>query len=245
MKVFLGLDCGSVSMKLVLMDKKGGIVEKLYLRNQGIIDTLKIALKKGNVDDYEIMSVGCTGSGRQLLGLLLGAGTIKTEVLAHTIGALHCYPKTRTILDIGGEDCKIICVHDGVMENFILNNICGAGTGSVIEAIASRLGIRIEDVGSTALKSTQRLNFSGKCGIFCQSSVVTKLNNGARKDDILMGVIRALVKNYLFLAKSIRLEPPFVFQGMTAKNDAVVKALEEQLGSKVFLPYIFESLHSY
>jgi len=118
---------------------------------------------------------------------------------------------------------------------FIMNNICGAGTGAVIEAIAARLGSAIEDVGDLALSSNHRLDFPGKCGIFCQSAVVNKLNAGMAKSDIMMGVIRALINNFLTLARGIQLSPPYVFQGATAKNRAMVKALEEQLQHKVII----------
>ena len=156
--------------------------------------------------------------------------------MAHTIATLHFYPDVRTIMDIGGEDCKIMEINNGILTNFIMNNICGAGTGAVIETIAARLGVPIEDVGNLALSSTQKLNFPGKCGVFCQSAVVSRLNAGAAKSDIMMGVVKALTNNYLTLARGINLKPPYVFQGATAKNMALVKALEEQLNHEVIVP---------
>jgi predicted CoA-substrate-specific enzyme activase len=236
MKCWLGIDCGSVSIKFALMNSRGDLIRSLYLRNQGIIETLQNGLRELYDERLEVAGVGCTGSGRQFVGILAGADVIKTEILAHTIGALHYHPDVQTIMDIGGEDCKIISVRNGVLVNFIMNNVCGAGTGAVIEAIAGRLGIAIEEVGDIALSSTKRLNFPGKCGIFCQSAVVTRLNSGAEKSDIMMGVIRALVNNFLSLAKGIKLSPPYIFQGATAQNRAVVRALEDQLKHKVIVP---------
>ena len=232
---YLGIDCGSVGVKLVLINEDKEVTDVKYLRNHGIIETVKQGLEE-IAGDYEIKGVGATGSGRNFVGMLIGADIIKTEILAHTIGTLNYYPEVRTILDIGGEDCKIMSVKNGVLENFIMNSICGAGTGSVIDSVASRIGVKIEDVGDIALKYKQKLDFPGKCGVFTQSSVVSRLNSGADKSDILMGVIRALVNNYLILGKGINLQPPFVYQGMTSQNKAIVKSLEEQLKNKITVP---------
>jgi len=234
MKKYLGIDIGSVSAKFVLIDEDENILKSTYLRNHGIIDTIKEGLEE--IADGEIKGVGVTGSGRKFLNVLLGADIEKTEVLAHTVGTLKYYPKVRTIMDIGGEDSKLMVINDGVLENFMMNNICGAGTGSVIDAIASRMGIKVEDVGDIALQYKQRLDFPGKCGVFTQSSVVSRLNSGADKSNILMGVVRGLVNNYLTMAKGINLQPPYIYQGATAKNKAIVKSLEEQLNHKIVVP---------
>ena len=127
-------------------------------------------------------------------------------------------------------------VEDGVLNNFSMNNICAGGTGAMIEAIASRMGIAIEDVGELALQSENILELPGKCGIFCQSAVVSKLNTGVNKSDILMGVCRALIRNYLTICKGNKLDPPYVFQGATAQNKALVRALEEELSHPVIKP---------
>ena len=235
-KSWLGIDVGSVSIKLALINEKDELVDSIYLRNQGIIETIRDGFDKINVGNYDIKGVGCTGSGRFFTSLLLNADIVKTEILAHTIATLYYYPNVKTIFDIGGEDSKIMTVEDGMLSNFIMNSICGGGTGAMIEAIASRLGISIEEVGDLALSSKERLDFPGKCGIFCQSAVVNKLNSGAEKNNIMMGVVRALVNNYLSMAKGIVLGPPYVFQGATAQNIAIVKALEEQLNHKVIVP---------
>lgn len=234
MKNYLGIDCGSVSIKLVCIDENNNVLSKVYLRNNGLIETLKKGLKE--IKNVRVCGVGVTGSGREFTKILVGADLVKTEILAHSIATLTYYPDVKTIFDIGGEDCKIITVNNGMMNNFVMNNICGAGTGAVIDSIASRLGIKTEDVGDIALKSKTRLNFPGKCGIFATSAVVSRLNSGANKSDILMGVCRGLINTYLTLAKNVNLEPPFIFQGATAKNKGLVKALEEELKEKVVVP---------
>jgi len=235
-KASIGIDCGSVGVKLVLLDEEKEVVKKSYSRNRGIIDTLKIGFENIQDNNYEIKSVGVTGSGRNFVGMLIGADCIKTEILAHCMATLKYYPDVKTILDIGGEDCKILKVRNGILEDFAMNQICGAGTGSVIDSIANRMGYQIEEVGNLALKSKHPLNFPGKCGIFTQSSVVSRLNAGADKKDILMGVVNALVHNYLMLGKGIELKPPYVYQGATSRNKAIVKSLENQLKSEITVP---------
>lgn len=235
MKTYIGLDVGSVSVKLARIDEQENLLQSVYLRNCGLIETVRKGLAAIR-DDSQVAGVGVTGSGRKFVGMFVGADLVKTEVLAHTVGTLSYYRDVRTLMDIGGEDSKLMTLNNGVLENFELNSICSAGTGSFLESIAGRMGIRIEDVGEIALQSRQRLDFPSKCGVFTQSAVVTKKNMGASKEDILMGVCRSLVHNYLTMAKGIRLEPPFVFQGATARNKAIVAAFQEELGHPVTVP---------
>ncbi len=234
-KVYLGIDAGSASINMALIDGKKNLINSIYLRNQGVIDTIQRGLKEIS-GDYKIAGVGTTGSGRNFTKMLVGGDLTKTEVLAHTIGALHYYPNLRTLIDIGGEDSKLMCIRDGILEDFVLNNSCSAGTGSSLEAIAMRIGIPIEKVGKLALQSKKRLNISTKCGIFMTSAVVTYLNSGAKKSDILMGVVRGMVGNYLMMANGKDWKLPFVYQGATARNSAIVKAFEEQLEEEIIVP---------
>lgn len=232
---WLGIDVGSVSVKFAIVDKDENLVDSVYLRNHGLVSTVQEGLEK-IANDYEIKGVGVTGSGRKFVGLLTGADLIKTEILAHAIGTLKYYPDVKTLMDIGGEDSKLLTFSDGILEDFRMNSICSAGTGSFLESIAGKMGVKIEDVGEYALESKQRLDFPSKCGVFTQSAVVSKKNSGASKEDILMGVCRSLVSNYLTMAKGNNLQPPFIYQGATAKNIAIVKAFEEQLGHEVTVP---------
>ena len=233
---WLGVDCGSVGIKLALVNSDKEVVSSTYLRNSGISETLQNGLEEMSIEDYNVRGCGTTGSGRNFASVLVGADEVKPEILAHSIGTLNFYPEVRTIMDIGGEDCKIISVRNGNMKDFEMNAVCGAGTGAVIDSIANRLGVRIEDVGELALSSREVLDFPGKCGVFAQSSVVSRLNAGCEKSDILMGVVRALVSNYLMLGRRVSLEPPFVYQGATSRNTAIVHALEEELGNEVTVP---------
>lgn len=234
MKAYLGIDCGSVSIKFVLI-QDGQTKGKVYLKNSGLIPTVKEGLRL--LPKAEISGVGITGSGKDFIASLIGADYVDSEIMAHMVATLQQCPDVRTILDIGGEDSKLSIVTNGILSDFQMNKDCSGGTGSMIETIANRLGVTIEDVGMIALQSKNPANLPGKCGIFAQSAAVSELSKGRPTKDILMGVCRALVGNYLaVLTKGKRLLPPIVFQGATALNKALVKCFEDELGSPVLVP---------
>lgn len=236
---YLGIDVGSVSAKMVIIDENNNIVAKTYKKNDNVIDTLIKCFSdlksQVNINEINILGVGCTGSGRLFTKVVVGADVIKTEILAHLTATQFYIPNVNTIFDIGGEDCKIITLQDGEWNGYIMNNICGAGTGAVITNVANLLNVDITEVGDVALKSKNVLSFPGKCGVLCQSAVINRKNMGANNEDILMGVCKALINNYLSLAKNITLKEPYVFQGMTAKNKALVKSLSDYLNKDIIV----------
>jgi len=234
MKAYLGIDCGSVSIKLALL-RDGHAQHKVYLKNTGLIPTIKEGLRQ--LPRVHIAGVGVTGSGKEFVKNLLEADYVDSEIIAHVTAAQRQYPDVRTILDIGGEDSKLMLVRDGILTGFQMNKDCGGGTGAMIESIATRLQVQIENVGRIALGSQNPANLPGKCGIFCQSAVVSELNKGRPITDILMGVCRALVGNYLaVLGKGKKIHHPVVFQGATALNIALVKCFEDALGPPILVP---------
>jgi predicted CoA-substrate-specific enzyme activase len=234
--MWLGIDCGSVSIKGVVVDDAGDIVSSYYTKNVGLIDTVKGVLHNLVVDDL-IEGVGITGSGKEFVATLIGGDVLESEVIAHYVATTRYHPDVATIFDIGGEDCKLMIVDHGNLVAFSMNRDCGGGTGAMIESIAHRMGISIEAIGVTAQRSRARISIPSKCGIFAQSAVVSKLNKGIPKEDILMGVCRGLVGNYFtMLAKGLRLRPPYVFQGATAMNSALVQCFEEEIGGEVVVP---------
>jgi len=233
MRHYLGIDIGSVSIKFALL-QGDELRSKVYLKNRGLVPTIQRGL--GQLPKVRISGVGVTGSGSEFVKSLVGGDYIDSEVMSHVVAALRQYPGVRTIMDIGGEDSKFMRVRDGVLTDFQMNRSCGAGSGAMIETIASRLGLAIEDVSRIALESKERIVLPAKCGIFMQSEVVSQLNKGRPESDILMGVCRAMVANYLTLAKGKKLLEPIVFQGAVAQNKAIVKAFEEALGKPVLVP---------
>ncbi len=234
--MYIGIDCGSVSIKGVLIDNNKNIIKSTYRKNYGLIETIKSVLKDLETTE-EIKGIGITGSGREFISTLIGGDKIESEIIAHYIATISMFPDVRTIFDIGGEDCKLIQVNGKIITNFIMNRDCGGGTGAMIESIANRMNVPLDDIGDIALKSKKKIALPSKCGVFCQSSVVSKLNKGMNKPDILMGVCRGLIGNYFaMLSKGVKLEPPYVFQGATAKNKALLYCFEEELEDKVLVP---------
>jgi len=230
---YLGLDIGSVSIKLALLEGDA-LIAKAYLKNQGLIPTIQEGLKQ--MPKVKISGAGVTGCGQEFVKSLVGGDYGDSEIISHMVATLKEYPDVKTIIDVGGEDSKLILVKDGVLTDFQMNKTCGAGSGAMVETIASRLGYKIEDVGRIALESKERLTLPAKCGIFMQSEVVSQLNKGRPLSDILMGVCRAMVFNYLTLAKGKKLLEPVVFQGAVARNLAVIRAFEEALECHIIVP---------
>lgn len=237
---WLGIDCGSVSLKFALVDENGEVLATLYMRQRGVIKSLKEGL--GQFEsliprDVEIKGVGVTGAARKLLSVLVNADLIRTEILAHAVGCMQYIPQIKTIFEIGGEDSKILTLKDGIITDFAMNNICSGGTGAYLDELSQRLDVPIEEFGKIALKSGNQVNIAGRCSVFSRTDAIHKLNSGYLLEDVLMGVCRGLVRNYLaMLSRGKKLNPPFSFQGGAAKNPALKKAFEEQIGHEVVVP---------
>ena len=240
-EVFLGIDVGSVTTKFAVLDQAGQRITSLYGRTAGRpIEALQEGLRR--VQDalppkMRIVGVGATGSGRQLAGAIVGADLVKNEITAHAVAAVHFVPNVRTVMDIGGQDSKLILLVDGVVVDFNMNSVCAAGTGSFLEQQANRLGIAIEELGRRAVDSQQPVRIAGRCTVFAESDMVHKQQMGHPLDDILYGLCQALVRNYLNnLALGKTCHPPVVFQGGVAANAGVVRAFREALDTEVFVP---------
>ena len=239
---YLGIDVGSVSTNLVLMDPRDQIIHKLYLHTEGRpilaickgIETLSRFLKGAS---YRIAGVGATGSGRTLAGAILGADLVKNEITAHAVAAQHAFPGVRTVLEIGGQDSKIILMQDGIIHDFAMNTVCAAGTGSFLDRQAARLGIDISDFGIRALVSRSPVRIAGRCAVFAESDMIHKQQNGYAEEDIIAGLCQALVRNYINnLAKGKEIASPIVFQGGVAANAGMVRAFETELRRTVRVP---------
>lgn len=241
MKAFLGIDVGSVSTNLVLMDESGEILEALYLRTRGRpIPTVQEGLARiaavweGRVS---VRGVGTTGSGRQLAALLVGTDTVKNEITAHAVAASTLVPGVQTVLEIGGQDSKIIILRNGVVADFAMNTVCAAGTGSFLDQQAARLNIPIEEFGPRALAAKHPVRIAGRCSVFAESDMIHKQQMGHDLSDILAGLCEALVRNYLNnVGKGKEILAPVVFQGGVAANAGIRAAFEKALGLEVIVP---------
>jgi predicted CoA-substrate-specific enzyme activase len=153
------------------------------------------------------------------------------------VATLHYTPQVQTIIEIGGQDSKIIIVRDGVVTDFGMNTVCAAGTGSFLDHQALRLNMNIEEISQRALESQSPVRIAGRCTVFAESDMIHKQQMGHQIEDILYGLCQALVRNYLNnvgLGKEIK--PPIVFQGGVAFNRAIVKALREELETEIAVP---------
>ncbi len=228
------------------MDMDGNVLSSVFLRNRGSpIESAKAGMEQlknqieqnENLLDYEIRSCGTTGSARYLTKAVVGGDLAKTEIIAHAVATQSMYPDVRTILEIGGQDSKLIILRDGIIVDFAMNSVCAAGTGSFLDHQASRLGIPIEEFGSYAVKSKNPVSIAGRCTVFAESDMIHKQNAGYSKEDIIAGLCDSLVRNYMNnLSKGKELAEPIVFQGGVSYNKGIIQAFERHLECKVIVP---------
>ena len=237
-KAYLGIDIGSISTKGVVINKDNNIVASTYLWTKGnplkAVKEVLVEIKKQLPKNYKVVGVGTTGSARKLVGTILGANIIKNEITAHAIGTLSKYPDIRTIIEIGGQDSKIILLKDQVVIDYAMNTLCAAGTGAFLSSQAERLDIPVEEFGSIALTSNNPTPIAARCTVFAESDLVHKAQMGHKKEDIVAGLCKSVALNYLNnVGKGKKIASPIIFQGGVSKNIGVVKAFEKILNEKI------------
>lgn len=245
MKGFLGVDVGSVSTNLVFINEAGKVLESIYLRTRGRpIATLQRGLKEMKERlpaGASVRGVGATGSGRYLAGVITGADVVKNEITSHAVAASVIIPGVRTVLEIGGQDSKIIILRGGRLADFAMNTVCAAGTGSFLDQQAARLNMPIEKFGETALLSRLPVRIAGRCAVFAESDMIHKQQMGFEFPDIIAGLCEALVRNYLNnVGKGKEILPPVVFQGGVAANAGMKMAFEKALQQEVAVPPYYD-----
>ncbi len=240
--LFLGIDVGSLSTNVVLIDKDRNVAARRYLRTagrpivavqQGLKEIGKEVESKAN-----ILGVGVTGSGRYMIGDLTGADIVRNEITAQATAAVHFDPDVDTIFEIGGQDSKYISIMNGVVVDFEMNKVCAAGTGSFIEEQAEKLGINIEEeFGELALSSKNPSRLGDRCTVFMETNLVSQQQKGYPTNDLTAGLSYSIVNNYL---NRVVAEKPIgnhiLFQGGVAWNKAVVAAFEKVTKKKIHIP---------
>lgn len=241
---YMGVDVGSVSTDIIIMDKNINLLDSLYIRTKGRpINAIQEGLNtlKGKYEDKDIKAVGTTGSGRSIASSIIGADVVKNEITCHAIAALNLNNSVKTIIEIGGQDSKIIILQNGVVSDFAMNTVCAAGTGSFLDRQAERLDIPIEEFGSYALRSNYPARIAGRCAVFAESDMIHKQQLGYSNADIIKGLCNALVRNYLNnVAKGKDIKSEIFFQGGVAANIGMKSSFEETLGEKVTIPKNFK-----
>ncbi|MBM3286915.1 MAG: hypothetical protein FJY88_06140 [Candidatus Eisenbacteria bacterium] len=243
----LGIDVGSVSTNVVLLTRDGQMVREIYTRTQARpVEVVTAALGDlhGELGGrVRIVAVGTTGSGRELIGELVGADTVNDEITAHKTGATFIARtmldgQVNTIFEIGGQDAKYIRIEDGIVVDFAMNEACAAGTGSFLEERAEELGVCIKDeFAERALSSTRPLRLGERCTVFMERDVNSFQQRGAATDDLLAGLALSVATNYINrVVRGRRIEGTIFFQGGTAYNDAVAAAFAEVLDREIIVP---------
>jgi predicted CoA-substrate-specific enzyme activase len=237
----LGIDVGSVTTKFAVLDHQYTLIARLYSRTDGRpIDAIQRGLQAvaaGLSPAVRIRSVGTTGSARQLAGVVVGADVVKNEITAHAVATAHHVPAVGAIIEIGGQDSKLILLQDGLVMDFAMNTVCAAGTGSFLDQQAYRLNIPIEEVGPLALESNSPVRIAGRCTVFAESDMIHKQQMGHPLQDILAGLCQALARNFMNnLGLNKTLHPEVVFQGGVAANAGMVRAFEQELDMSVTVP---------
>ena len=236
-----------MSTNLAVIDTEGKVIKDIYLRTQGrpieVVDQGLEEIKVELGEVLDIRGVGTTGSGRELIGELVGADTVNDEITAHKTGAAFI-DKTilglgvDTIFEIGGQDAKFISLEEGIVVDFAMNEACAAGTGSFLEERAKELGIRIEnDFASIALSSEEPLRLGERCTVFMERDVNSYLQRGASLDKIVAGLAYSVATNYINrVVRGRKIGEVIFFQGGTAYNDAVAAAFSSILRKRIIVP---------
>jgi predicted CoA-substrate-specific enzyme activase len=245
--VYMGIDIGSISTNIAVIDDDGAMLKAIYTRTEGRpIEVVDRCLKEVGAqlgDRIRICGVCTTGSGRELIGELVGADAIKDEITAHKtgaefIGSTMLDQPPDTIFDIGGQDSKYISLDKGVVVDFAMNEACAAGTGSFLEERAEELGIAIkEEFADLALSSKTPARLGERCTVFMQQDVVTHQQAGASKADLVAGLAYSIAYNYLNrVVRGRRIGDVIFFQGGTAYNRSIASAFAQVLGKQVIVP---------
>ncbi len=247
-EAYIGIDIGSVSTNVVVIDRAGRVIAEIYTKTMGrpievVADALK-QIEKQWGDSLSICGVGTTGSGRELIGELVGADTVNDEITAHKTGALFVGEtmldgqKPDTIFEIGGQDAKYISLQDGVVVDFTMNEACAAGTGSFLEERAEELDIAIKDqFAAMALSSKAPIRLGERCTVFMERDVNDCMQRGAEKPDLLAGLACSVVYNYINrVVRGRHIGDCIFFQGGTAYNDAVAAAFAQVTGKQIIVP---------
>ena len=237
-KCYLGVDIGSISTKCVIIDKDFNILSSNYIWTEGNpIEAVKKLISTLSIPkDYKLSGIGTTGSARKLIGIMLGANVVKNEIICHAYGTLRFYPDCKTILEIGGQDSKIIILNNGIITDYAMNTLCAAGTGSFLSSQSKRLGIDINDFGELALNSKNPVKIASRCTVFAESDLIHKAQLGYSKKDIVAGLCKSVVLNYLNnVGKGKMINEPVVFQGGVSKNKGVIKYFNEILNTNVIV----------
>ncbi len=234
--IFAGIDVGSLTSKCVIIDEDKILAYEILKVTPKIEDVVervyRNALMKANLSEKDVKAVVATGYGRNKVKF---ANDRVTEITCHALGAKYLIPTTRTVIDIGGQDSKVIAVFNSV-ESFVMNDKCAAGTGRFLEVMASALGIEVNELGELDKKADKPVSISSTCTVFAESEVISYLASGEKVENIVAGIHNAIASRIAAMAKRVGVKPDVVLTGGVAKNSGVKRALEKELGLEIKVP---------
>ena len=247
---YLGIDVGSTSTNLVLMDRDNTIASYKYLRTFGDpVTAVRMGFRELQQEfkrRIRIVGVGVTGSGRYMIGDLVGADVVKDEITSQAKAAVTLNASVDTIFEIGGQDSKYIGLKNGVVADFQMNKICAAGTGSFLEEQAAKFNIPIGKFGQLALDGREPASLGERCTVFIESSIAEHLTRGTRLEDIASGLCYSIAGNYLNrVVGQKKIGDNIVFQGGLAYNQGVINAFRALLGKEISVPPFFSVTGAY
>ncbi|MEO0092536.1 MAG: acyl-CoA dehydratase activase [candidate division WOR-3 bacterium] len=226
----VGIDIGSRTIKLVTLDNNN-------LVSYRIIDTGTDPLKNTEklLKEFQYEKIVATGYGRYLAQKHFGFPVI-TEIKAYAQGACFLFPSCRTVIDIGGQDSKVIRVNQGKVEDFEMNDRCAAGTGRFLEVMATTLGFTIDQFSEQACRAQRPITINSMCTVFAESEVVSLISHGENVHNIILGLHQAIVNRILAMVGKIGFEDDVVFAGGVAKNQCMRELLAKRLNKKILIP---------
>ncbi len=240
-ELIAGVDIGSTTTKAVLIDGAGAvlaysIIDTQHDRDQSGEAALALALDAAGKTDADLALVASTGYGRRSFKR---TEKVLPEIVCHARGTEHLHPGVQTIIDVGGQDSKIIAMGDyGTVQMFEMNDRCAAGTGRFFEVLSRRLlSVPMEELGPLALRSTNPVFLSSVCTVFAESEIISHLSAGTPPEDIAMGILESMAKRVVSIGRQARIEyrEPIVLSGGIALNTAAKRAFEDQLQQEVFV----------
>ena len=232
----LGIDIGSTASKCVMLRDGKEIVSKSLISvgagTSGPQRAIAEVLESAGMTRDQMAYVLATGYGRNSLEGI--ADHQMSELSCHAKGASFLFPDVHTVIDIGGQDVKVLQVENGVMTNFVMNDKCAAGTGRFLDVMARVLEVKVEELGDLAAKSTKDVAISSTCTVFAESEVISQLAMDTDKCDIINGIHHSVASRVAGLAHRVGVRDQVVMTGGVAQNTGVVKALEEELGHIIY-----------
>jgi predicted CoA-substrate-specific enzyme activase len=234
-----GIDLGSLCTKAVIADIKGNILSYNIIRSGAVYagaaeNSFEQALKGAKLKPEDISYIISTGYGRARVPF---ANTQVTEITCHARATRQLFPQVRTVIDIGGQDSKVIYLNeDGQVTNFVMNDKCAAGTGRFLEVMAEALEITLEEMGEIWLNSQKQVEVSSVCTVFAESEVISLIAMGQEKADIVAAIFQAIARRIAGLAGQLGIRERVAMTGGVAKNKGVVHALGKRLGTHLLIP---------